>query len=88
MNPMHAIMLSFSATLSTMLSVNILTFGLLIVSAGVVATPGPPTIKLMSRKIFHLKPTYSQKRSLSMVNVPLDDFFKGTDLQCAYIQFV
>ncbi|KAF9263351.1 acid protease [Marasmius fiardii PR-910] len=43
------------------------------------ATPQPQTIKLSSRVA--PSPSALKRRQLSQTNVPLDDFFKGTDLQ-------
>lgn len=64
-----------------------LALGLLAVSAGVEATSNPvhspAKINLSSRRIRSSpRPSVSsQRRALSPANVPLTDFFKGTDLQ-------
>ncbi|KIM91876.1 hypothetical protein PILCRDRAFT_809862 [Piloderma croceum F 1598] len=57
---------------------------LLALSVGVGATPDPTTINLTSRKInpSPRSPRDFRKRSLSTTdNIPLTDFFNGTDLQ-------
>jgi hypothetical protein len=65
-----------------MLSIHTLALGLFAVSVGIEATPSPPKINLMSRKAFSPRSsTYIRKRWLSAANVPLANFYQGTDLQ-------
>jgi hypothetical protein len=62
---------------------SIFALGLLAVSLGAEATSNSAKIKLTSRKITSARSSSaSQKRGFSPANVPLADFFLGTDLQC------
>lgn len=55
--------------------------GLFVVSVGVVATPDPAKIQLTSRKITSSRSS-ARKRVPLPADVPLNNFFQGTDLQC------
>lgn len=63
-------------------------FGLLAVTAIAEATPSPATISVSSRRISPDSSSFgssSRRRSVAPANLPLADFYKGTDLQYAFL---
>lgn len=58
-----------------------LALGLIAASVAAEATPSPAKINLSARKALGKPSGSTEKRALSSSNLPLTDFYSGTDLQ-------